>query len=34
MWRLLEDEFNSALEDSEYELAVSRNITAVTGAAA
>jgi putative radical SAM enzyme (TIGR03279 family) len=34
MWRLLEDEFNSALEDSEYELAVSRNIIAVTGAAA
>ena len=34
MWRLLEDEFNSAIEDSEYELAENRNITAVTGAAA
>lgn len=34
MWRLLEDEFKSALEDSEYELTDNRNITAVTGAAA
>ena len=34
MWRLLEDEFASALESSEFELKDKRNITAVTGAAA
>ncbi len=34
MWRLLEDEFTSALEDSDFELSEKRHITAVTGAAA
>lgn len=34
MWRLMEDEFSSALENSDYELENKRNITAVTGAAA
>ena len=34
MWRLMEDEFASALEDSDFELSSERCITAVTGAAA
>ncbi len=34
MWRLMEDEFASALENSDFELENKRNITAVTGAAA
>ena len=34
MWRLLEDEFASALEDSDFELSNNRNLTAITGAAA
>ncbi len=34
MWRLLETEFSSALENEEYTLENPRNITAVTGAAA
>ncbi len=34
MWRLLEDEFSSALEDSDFVLTAERRITAVTGAAA
>ncbi len=34
MWRLMEDEFASALETSEFELENKRNITAVTGSAA
>ena len=34
MWRLMEDEFISALEDSDFELLNDRSITAVTGAAA
>lgn len=34
MWRLMEDEFISALDSSDFELAADRSITAVTGAAA